>query len=574
MGEVFPLASTCEYLVRRASAHRRAGRYDEAMALLARARETYGLREDVEFELAQTYDELGLEDEAARSYLRVVRTAGELLSQALFQLALSAAQRGELPRAMAYYERFLSTDRKGVSEEFSGLFSQQLRGQIERPAPRTKKQRALALERRSVERLQAGKTAAAVHCMRHSLRLKETPQGYALLACCAMIDADAQAALENAEKAHRLGRRRVQTLCVLADAYSMAGDEQRARRAVQLAAMRAKETDDLFAVAAECAKRGMDAWTIRLTGRILGREPHHTRAMMMRGCAMMNLGRRKEASRLFGRVCGLMPEDSICEAYYRLACGSEELTERLTLGMDVTRAEAQERVTRMIAAMADEQPDRDDSENRLLCRHAVWALRSPLAGRHGALMAIMLLSDMPVMDAYESLLDALMEPRIPDGMKLAILQVLTARHGVKPYYADIGGRLVRLAAGGTAQGNRTQSEQETVQRAADRLMQRFPDAPGVMLPMWIAYLNAYGAPPKQRQDACVAALELMYHEASGRKVNERAVAREHGVSLRACRHCIRMIRRAMKMNLSSASDEKTEEILPEREENDHELRRF
>lgn len=59
------------------------------MALLGKTREQYGTSEALERELAQTYEELGCEDEAARAYLRVARMNGEYRADALFQLALS-----------------------------------------------------------------------------------------------------------------------------------------------------------------------------------------------------------------------------------------------------------------------------------------------------------------------------------------------------------------------------------------------------------------------------------------------------------------------------------------------------
>ena len=106
MTKVVSMARTSEYWISRARKHRLAGRYDEAMALLAKTREQYGTGEALERELAQTYDEMGCEEEAARAYLRVARMKGEYRAEALFQLALSAAQRAELVRAASYFDQF------------------------------------------------------------------------------------------------------------------------------------------------------------------------------------------------------------------------------------------------------------------------------------------------------------------------------------------------------------------------------------------------------------------------------------------------------------------------------------
>ena len=73
MTKVVSMARTSEYWVMRAQKHRFAGRYGEAMALLAKARDQFGSDEAIEWEMALTYDEMDCEEEAARSYLRVAR---------------------------------------------------------------------------------------------------------------------------------------------------------------------------------------------------------------------------------------------------------------------------------------------------------------------------------------------------------------------------------------------------------------------------------------------------------------------------------------------------------------------
>ncbi|MFQ9446616.1 MAG: hypothetical protein ACLR4A_03930 [Christensenellales bacterium] len=54
-------------------------------------------------------------------------------------------------------------------------------------------------------------------------------------------------------------------------------------------------------------------------------------------------------------------------------------------------------------------------------------------------------------ETRDVLLDALTDPQVSDHLNHMILQAMTAAYGFKPYDADIGGRLVRLAAGATTQ---------------------------------------------------------------------------------------------------------------------------
>ena len=49
------------------------------------------------------------------------------------------------------------------------------------------------------------------------------------------------------------------------------------------------------------------------------------------------------------------------------------------------------------------------------------------------------------LETRDVLLDALTDPQVSDHLKYMILQAMTAAYDFKPYDADIGGRLVRLA---------------------------------------------------------------------------------------------------------------------------------
>ena len=113
-------------------------------------------------------------------------------------------------------------------------------------------------------------------------------------------------------------------------------------------------------------------------------------------------------------------------------------------------------------------------------------------------------------EALDVLLDALTDPQVSDGVKRAILQALTASRGFQPYDVDIGGRYVRLAAG--ALSGRTmdgEAARTVVQAACDALSPDFPQAPKMLLPMYIAFLEQNGVPKRREQPACAAALEYL-----------------------------------------------------------------
>ena len=550
MSNVITISRTRDYLVSRAAKHRRAGRYDEAMALLWKARTQFGIQEDIEMESARVYSEMGCDEEAGRAYLRVVRLGGTHKAAALFELSLLSAQRGGLDRAVSYFEHFLACEtRTEVPEETASALGRQLLDELDRPSTRSRKARARMLEQRAAVRLQEGKTAAAQHLMKHSLRLHETARGYTMLACCHLIRMQLPEAVEAASRAHRMAPGRVQTLCVLSDAYAAMGEDGLSRRAMYLAAMRAREPDDLFSVAMESAKHGDDTLTMRMTKRLLAREPYHTHGMKLRACALINLGRMKEASRLFGRLCGLLPENTVCEFFYKLSKEGKAPAERFSLGVDVTHKEGVSRAAELISKLyvsPDEICAQPVSLERA-CRLCDWAIHSPMAGAHTKTVALILMTAIPADEARMVLLDALTDPQLADGVKLNILQVLTARDGFKPYCVDVGGRLVHLAAGGisTQPQSCSRANSQVVQRASDALSEAYPEAPQRVLDMFLRYLAVYPQPKGQEADACAAALEALYHRQAGRHVNEREIAERNGISKRLLNRMLRRFERCL-----------------------------
>lgn len=544
MSNVVSMERTCSYWVTRARKHRLAGRYDEAMALLSKASDQFGSNEEIEWEQACIYEEIGCDEEAARSCLRVMRMNGEHKSEALFQLALSSAQHADLRRAVSYFEQFAQTDRGHVSQELTAALEDQLRQEIERPAAQNRKNRSCQLERRAVERLQSGHVYAARRTLLHAMDLRSTPQRLTLLACCDLLLNRLDDAVRAAQEAHRLSPARVQTICVLTDALYAADHQEEARRMLHIGVLRAQSSDDYLSIALESAKHGEDALTLSITESLLHREPFCTRAMMLRGCALMNLGRMKEASRLFGRLCGLLPENTVCQALYKMARDEKRPSERLTLGMDVPRQEAMDRAVKLVSALYEDPKVflSDLERQKELCRLSAWAFRSTLAGSNTAIIAMILMGGLNTERSREVLLDTLTDPQISDNFKYAVLQTLTEKNGFAPYDVDMDGQLVRLAAGGEVQGQPGGANgQDVVQMAADALLPDFPNAAQVLLPLFIEYLNRYGVPPGRQKAACAAALEKAFHELSGHSVDLNVIAARYNVSPRLCRMLLKRL---------------------------------
>lgn len=560
MTNVVSIGASCEFLISRAARHRRAGRYDEAMVLLTKARTQFGSTEEIELETARIYEEIGCEEEAARSYLRIARREGEHKGEALFSLALSSAQRADFDRAVSYFQMFASCQGKGVSEETAVLFGRQLLEEVEQPVTRSRKKRIKLLEKRAARLMQQGKIAAAKRAILHAIALHPNAQNYTLLACCCLLRNEAEDAVQCALAAHELSPASVQTMCVLADALMMVGKTNESRRMIYLAAMRAKTQDDRLAAAIECAKYGEDALTLRLTNKLLRGTPYHIRAMHLRACALANMGRIKQASRIFGRICGILPSNSVADYYFRKTKDGVQPEEKIGLGMDVPRKEGIERAKLLISRLYGDPKEIDDnkellSETLMLC---TWAMHSPLAGGHTKTVALLILSALEAAEAREVLLDLLTEPQIAQSTKMAILQILTSKEGFKPYLVDMDGRIVHLAAGAVAPNpvSHGDANARAVQRASDLLLKQFPDAPQKMLDLYLEYMSAYGEPKRREDSVLSAALEYTYHVQGNHPVCLKAIAKKYGVSRRFC-HVY--IRRIIRMGRESRFAEKVKE---------------
>ena len=64
------------------------------------------------------------------------------------------------------------------------------------------------------------------------------------------------------------------------------------------------------ALRSEDAKHGEDRVTLGLTRALLQQRAYSTKGMLLRGCALLNLGRMDEAERQFAQLCVLLPENT------------------------------------------------------------------------------------------------------------------------------------------------------------------------------------------------------------------------------------------------------------------------
>ena len=538
MSNIYPIGQTCQYLVSRAAKNRRAGKYDQAMKLLSRARKEFPENEEVEFEAATIYDEIGCEEEASRAYLRVVRIGGAHRAQALFQLSITSAQHGDLIRAQSYFRAFSSSDKKGVSPEMSALLKRQLEEAMNEPKKKNRVTRAKQLEKKAVQQLHAGRVYAAMRNTEHSIRLKETPQRLLLKACCHLLAGESASAEHEAKRALALKPVYVQALCVLADAYIFCGNRKEAGHVLIRAAKQANSTDSLFSTAVESAKYGYDRLTLILTRRILKREPYHIRAMAMRACAMMNLGSYRSAEKLFARLSAMVPDGGIYDAYRTQAQKGISCEERSAMAHDVTMQEAMDRSLYLLSVL-QEEPSKlrcDEDLLDLVCRNSSWAITSAQAGANITLIAIIILAALDMPQTRAVLYDALLNPRIDDTQKRSILQAIGEHCSEQPLYADLYGEFSRITAGASVPDTlETESAQIIVQMAADALITRYPDAGHELLNMWITCMKVYGPVKKKDIVVCAAALEFAYHMSHHRDGALSSLSERTGYSRRLIR---------------------------------------
>ena len=216
--------------------------------------------------------------------------------------------------------------------------------------------------------------------------------------------------------------------------------------------------------------------------------------------------------------------------------------------VDVSRQEGIARISELIALLSqDLQKAQEDSVLlRRVCRNAAWVFRSAMTGMNAMTAALILLGALTSAQAENVLLDALCDPQIEDSFKLMILQVLSDRDGFKPYYVDFEGRLVRLAAGGISNTERKRDNcSRVLQRVCDQLGTRFADAPKVLLPVYIRYLEMYEEPKRKHEAACAAALEYMYFYLKKTALDSSGCADlDHSAPRRLCSVFIRRLIKA------------------------------
>lgn len=535
MSNIYPIGQTCQYLLARAERNRRAGKYDQAMKLLVKARRENPQSDEPEAAIAAIYDEIGCEEDAIRSYLRVVRMRGRSSAQVLFKLAVAFAQRGDFFRAQSYYEAFAAGDRCGVSADMALLLERQLAGAADSSFFASHGKCAERLEKRAVQNLHAGRLYAAKRNAAHAIRIEETAQRHLLKACCHLTLQEGNSAACEAAAALRLKPVYVQALCVMVDAYTMLGRETDAKHAAFRAMKQARSQESLFSLAVECAKHGYDTMALILTRRMLKRNPYHVRAMEISACAHLNLGHYARAERLFAMLRTLIPDNVVFDSYYQMAKKNCFAGEHLSLAQDVTHDEAMNRAYELLSVLQEEPSALRANEERLedISRIAQWAMYSQQAGESITLVAIIILSALDTKQTRSVLLDALMSPRLDDGIKMSILQAMDSHCTETPEYADLGGRLVRIASGALIPERcGSKASQDVVQYAADALIKRYPDAAAVLLKTWVGCLNRYGKVKGRNAKACSAALEFTYHLKNGRCIPLRALSSRYGVSPR------------------------------------------
>lgn len=535
MSNIYPFGQTYQYLLTHSQRNQRAGKYDQAMMLLTKARRENSQSAETEAAIASIYDEIGCEEDAIRSYLRVVRLGGENRSDALFKLSLTFFQRGDILRALAYFEAFASSGRSGVADDMAQLLERQLAAAVCSSSFSSRRRRAAHLEKRAVQSLHAGRMHAAKRNAERAIRLEETAQRHLLKACCHLTLEECNAAAVEASEALRLKPVYVQALCLLVDAYAMLGRCADAKHAALRALKQARTQDSLFSVAVECAKHGYDRMALIATKRMLRREPFHVRAMEISACAHMNLRHYARAERLFAMMRTLVPDNVVYDSYYKLAQTASPVSERLIMTQDLTHAEAVNRAYELLSVLHEEpsQLRADPEQLERISKIAQWALYSPQAGENVTLVAIIILSALDTEQTQNVLLDAVMSPKLDDEVKLSILQAMKDHCSQRPEYADLGGRMVRIASGAAISGRAgNETAQEVVQLAADTLLKRYPDAADELLNLWLRCLNRYGLAKGRHAAACSAALELSFHLRHGRGVPLRALSRRYGVSRR------------------------------------------
>lgn len=435
MSNVVPFSRSAEYLHQRALKNRRDQHLLDALELLRRALEQDEFNPEYQMDLAETYCEMGCHLESNRILTRIL-TLGQPSNECLFGMSCNFYGMNDLETSHKALMCFLSDEPAAVQRpEVSDMLHTVLMARELNERSGRRQARAERLARRGGELLNGGDGSGAERLFRRSLQVNpHQGEARALLARCLAEGGQPEQAVREALRAVRVGHPEIRTLCMVAGVFRQAGRMPLALRAVDMAAARKPEGDELRLLLDALCDLNLHERAFELSLRALREAPYDRRLLHLHAAALLNSGRPAEqALRCWARIRRIDPRDVVA-AYYISADLSKEIP--VSYAYRLPEAECARRMHRMHAASAAGASGVRTAweQDRDFARTLRWALDSGDARLTRTALNLFVPLAYPEADCL--LRDFLLRPDASQALKRQALMVLGMHGAMPPYLAS------------------------------------------------------------------------------------------------------------------------------------------
>lgn len=353
--------------------------------------------------------------------------------------------------------------------------------------------------------------------------------------------------------------------CNMALFLSEEGEKQHAKPYVEhLMTLSAEDPDDLYKLSLTLCEIGHDQEAITRLKELLFYRPYDKRALHYHAVASYNLGRYKEAQKLWDKVRRIDPDSPVPPYYMQVAAAAldgEDIPGRLHYYYQLPPDEIRSRLSQfydMLTGSQEQVRRRFDADNgfRQLIR---WGLS--VADEGFQRTTLQLLSFIGGHEAEEILRDFLLYPT-SDSLKREGMGALKAMGAKEPFIAYMGDSVVEVRVSVFETDFPMTHHQQTVLRLAAEAMPNYlgegmparEDAAKEMMGIWTRYLQSVQNVRINRPPNWAAALSLVYMERHDIPISHYELAHYFDVPMRTLKDYTQRIRSALELSEEEEHD--------------------
>lgn len=314
--KVVPFDRGADFVYQRAMKNQRENNIVEALELMRKAVAQSPENATYALELAELLSETGCRTGSNRLLLDML-VQGREKGRCLYYLAMNMLGSND-PDTAKRLLRMCQTEEDAIYRDQA----RNLSGEIEmyeslnRPANR-RQERVMTLSDDACEKMRTGDHEAARRLFGRALEKDDSQRDVqAMMAMACMLTGDREAAIAHAERAVSEPGTTLRALCVSAQVYAMAEDENRMRNALIAARELGAEGMDCYMLIFSLFEAGMYAEAKEEAIVALRETPYDRLLMHVTALSILNLGENKAgALKYWQKICRIDPEDTVAEYY-------------------------------------------------------------------------------------------------------------------------------------------------------------------------------------------------------------------------------------------------------------------